>query len=661
VIARMEKLFIVGAKRFAPAILLKLQHAGVMQIDSPPRNQLGAFQLEAEDETRFRRWEAVAISADHASGLLGMESEVPLEPFQGELVEAEATASSCEQRAATLVEKRERLKDELELIGQYQGVLVQLAEAVQGLDRSSRLAVIPFLVERWEDLAASEQEFKFALDDQFLLTEGAVGNLTIAVIITLKRYVEAARGVLAHKGLHELPRLGEYARLDIGTMAARLTARSKLAPQELAGVEEEMHHLQQEEGQKLGGIWNRATDEANRFHTFKTMASGHYGFVLFGWVPSRRKAGVVELLTGLGDQILYTFEPADEHQEPGRIPVLLENPAWVRPFEPLISFLNTPRYDSWDPTWITATLFPLWVGMIIGDIGYGLVFAGIAWYLFTFVKREQGLRVDFFKMRLAPEAVAQVVRVMKPMIVWTIVWGCVYGEFFGNLFHRLGIFGTVHHPGLIPTLIRRTDTAATATLLIMVSIGFGIIQVLYGFVIKAHLSRRHGERKHFWEAVGYFGGVFALILFGYAFMNRSYPWPLLVPMLAGAALFGVGMLLARMPLMIAELPTQGGHILSYIRIYAVGLASAILADLATDIGFALYQKGGVAGVVLGVLVGLALGLLIHALLLILLTISHVLQPIRLIWVEFFTKFDFYTLSGKPYSPFRLHGGAPKVP
>ncbi len=104
--------------------------------------------------------------------------------------------------------------------------------------------------------------------------------------------------------------------------------------------------------------------------------------------------------------------------------------------------------------------------------------------------------------------------------------------------------------------------------------------------------------------------------------------------------------------MIAELPTQGGHILSYIRIYAVGLASAILANLVTDMGFSLYHVLGVVGLVLGGLAGVLIGLFMHMLLLVLLTVSHVLQPIRLIWVEFFTKFDFYKVRGRPYRPFR---------
>ena len=104
--------------------------------------------------------------------------------------------------------------------------------------------------------------------------------------------------------------------------------------------------------------------------------------------------------------------------------------------------------------------------------------------------------------------------------------------------------------------------------------------------------------------------------------------------------------------MIAELPTQGGHIMSYIRIYAVGLASAILANLTTDLGFSLCHLLGIAGLFIGMIAGLVMGLLLHVFLIVLLTVSHLLQPIRLIWVEFFTKFDFYTVSGKPYCPFQ---------
>jgi V/A-type H+-transporting ATPase subunit I len=165
-------------------------------------------------------------------------------------------------------------------------------------------------------------------------------------------------------------------------------------------------------------------------------------------------------------------------------------------------------------------------------------------------------------------------------------------------------------------------------------------------------TRRSVEKMHFWEACGYFGGVAALVMFAYAFMAKDYRWWLVTPMVVGAALFLLGMLRAKAPLMLAELPTQGGHIMSYIRIYAVGLASAILANLATELGFSLCHLLGNAGFIIGMIAGLLIGLLLHALLILLLTVSHFLQPIRLIWVEFFTKFDFYSVSGRPYRPFQ---------
>ena len=656
-IAPMEKLFIVGPKGLAPTILLDLQRAGVVQIDPLRTEEIKDFRLNEEQEARLRRWEEVSISADHALRLLGLEPDPSAKRLDGELEEAEAVVSSCEHRAEVLVDKEQSLRDELDLIEQYREVVEVLAEVARRLDESPRLEVLPFLVMGSEELGPLAQELESTLNGRFLLAEQPVGGRVAALVVVLKRDADEAKGVLSHQGLAELPRPGEYTRMSLKEMASRLGQLFEQIPQELAASEEELRRLQKEEGHRLKGLWNRARDESARLHTLKEAASGRYGFALFGWVPVSLKGRVVEIMNRFHDRTLYVFEPVNEQGEAERVPVMLENPGWIRPFESLISFLNTPRYDSWDPTWVVALFFPLWFGMIVGDIGYAMVFALVAWYLSGYVRRGRTLTMDFFKLRLSPAAVSQVLRVLKPMIGWTVIWGFIYGEFFGDLLQRLGIFGTVRHPGLVPILIPRTDTAVTANGLILVSIGFGVFQVLYGFYLKALRTRRQREKKHFWEASGYFGGVAALVVFAYAFMAGDFQLWLVVLMAAGAALFLLGMIRGRMPLMIAELPTQGGHILSYIRIYAVGLASAILADLTTDMGFSLYHHLGIAGLVIGALAGLLTGMLMHGLLIALLTVGHVLQPIRLIWVEFFTKFDFYTISGRPYRPFKSIGGS----
>ena len=88
VIARMEKLYIVGAKKWAPTVLFKLQQAGVVQIDALPQDQLQAYRLAADEESRLRQWEQAAIAADHASGLMGLEVDAAVETFQGDPEEA---------------------------------------------------------------------------------------------------------------------------------------------------------------------------------------------------------------------------------------------------------------------------------------------------------------------------------------------------------------------------------------------------------------------------------------------------------------------------------------------------------------------------------------------------------------------------------------------
>ncbi len=647
-IAPMEKLVVAGPKRVAQDILRELQRVAVVHLDPLADEELMQYRLSRAEEDQLRRWDHLSASAEFTLHQLGLGHDRFVKSFDGPLEEAETRLGPWMHRADVLDGEREALRQELAVIDQYLNISTAFAGMTYGLDGSRWLMVLPFVSEEAEVLGLLRETLEQELGDRFVLATKAVDKRTAVVVVVRRKEADQARGLLARHGLAELPKPAAYEGLDLKETAETMARRIRLAPEELTGVEEGLNRLREEASSGLVSIWIRAKDEAARLTAMRDMAAGRYGFALFGWVPVKLKGRVEEGLARFRDEVVYTFEPADEHHEAVKVPVTLDNPSWARPFELLISFLNTPRYGSYDPTWVIASFFPFWFGMVVGDMGYGLLFVMLARFLAGFVRRGEPLVVDFFGMRLAPETVEQVVRILNPMIFWTFVFGFLYGEFFGNLLEHLGLFGGGGYSGFIPILIPRTDTATTANSLILVTIVFGILQVLHGFYIKAAQAVKHGDRTHFWEAAGYLGGVSALVLFAYAFMTGGYPVWLLVPILMGAVLFVLGAVLAKMPLMVAELPTQGGHILSYIRIYAVGLASAILANLATDLGFSLGRHLGL----LGLAVGLLVGLLVHGLLVILLTLGHVLQPIRLIWVEFFTKFDFYTISGRRYRPFK---------
>ena len=163
---------------------------------------------------------------------------------------------------------------------------------------------------------------------------------------------------------------------------------------------------------------------------------------------------------------------------------------------------------------------------------------------------------------------------------------------------------------------------------------------------------KHNDMRHVYEGVGMFSGLLALVIFATSFLTGNINPVVTGLVLTGLLIFIVATVLARMPLMLLEIFSNSGHILSYLRIFAVGLSAALVANLATDLGFAIGGSLPIIGPILGILVGLS----VHLIAIALTIIGHTLQPLRLQYVEFFTKFGFYDESGRPYRPFRLLGG-----
>ncbi|HLR46489.1 MAG TPA: V-type ATP synthase subunit I, partial [Deinococcales bacterium] len=239
----------------------------------------------------------------------------------------------------------------------------------------------------------------------------------------------------------------------------------------------------------------------------------------------------------------------------------------------------------------------------------------------------------------------------------SIVWGFVFGEFLGNVFERWPaakpLFYIPAHGdnGIIPTLLYRVEEFQP---LLVLCLGFGLLQVVGGWIIRAIKAAQHGDRKQLFEGIGMASGLLALVIFAWAFMSNMLTTPVLIICGIGLLVFLACVVLSGMALMLVELISNSGHILSYLRLFAVGLSAALVANLSTDLGFAV--SGVIPVPVLGPLLGIAVALTIHLTAIVLTIIGHTLQPLRLQYVEFFTKFGFYENTGRPYKPFRLTGG-----
>ena len=345
---------------------------------------------------------------------------------------------------------------------------------------------------------------------------------------------------------------------------------------------------------------------------------------------------------------------ADAHHDTG-IPTKPENKPWARPFEMLLSLFAPPAYGAFDPTWVVAVFFPLFFGIVVGDMGFGLTFLLLGLWLRKRGLDGKELSLGPLNITLTPDSLPSVGMMAVWAGVWSIVWGFIYGEFFGNFLERWPVGNPLFYPpshgdnGIIPIILFRVEEFMP---LLILCLGFGVLQVVGGWVIRAMQGYKHKDRSHFFEGIGMASGLLALVLFAWGFMSDMLTTPVLIVAGIGFLIFLVCIVLSGMVLMLVELISNSGHILSYLRLFAVGLAAALVANLATDLGFA------VAGVlpVVGPILGIAVALFVHLLAIVLTLIGHTLQPLRLQYVEFFMKFGFYENPGRPYKPFRLTGG-----
>jgi V/A-type H+-transporting ATPase subunit I len=349
-------------------------------------------------------------------------------------------------------------------------------------------------------------------------------------------------------------------------------------------------------------------------------------FVAEGWVPTGSVETIRQaLVDATGGKIFVTVVPTDpEHDS---VPVEYHNPSFAKPTQMLMDVYSRPKYTEIDPTLTLSIVFPLFFGLILGDVGYGLILLAMCLVLQKFLKGEE---------------VSLLLKVLRNASISSIFFGLLFGEFLGFalpwrpvIFSRhlnIGAHSAGHGPQ-IPELM-------------MLAIWIGILHITLGRVLGIinHARQDHGDHRT--KAV--------MANFGWL----AVMWGLLIVIWSIAALLIIGILLIARDsvLEIIELPTIISHVLSYTRIVAVGLSSVAIAMVVNFISIGMLiepQLGNITitGVLL-IIMGVAVFLIGQTLNLALGILGSGLHSIRLHYVEYFTKF--YKGGGKKYSPFGLN-------
>ncbi len=544
-----------------------------------------------------------------------------------------------EDRTATLASSHTSLEAELALLARYEPILHKIQPLAKQIVTTGAYESVALLVER--RYKGALEQLKAELDKlthrQCEIVSTDVDEDTTAVIVVFSRqYSEPVHKFLAMENVNQIRLPSEFKDVPFDVAYDQIKERRQSLPTDLKDVAGELEDMANTWQLKLSTVRDVLTDKVDEISAIPKFGRTEYAFVITGWVPASevnkvRKAMAAEW----GDEIIVEQMEIQE-KDFGDTPVALSNPKAVEPFSKLLSVYGVPRYGTLDPTMALFIFYPFFFGMIVGDVGYGLIMLGIVIWLRMKFRENQGVQLA--------------TSIFGPAATMVIVFGFLYGEFFGNVFGTtmLNWIQTVSI-GPLDLPFNRVESVQTFMYL---AIGVGVIQVLLGLVMGVINAVRTKNRHHLFEKAGILTFLVAMaivVVISVAATNFG-SWAIWGQALFAILAFGGFIFAVRGGGIMGVVETVESitHIASYIRIMAVGLAGAIFAEATNEIVAEMAKNP--AGIVFAVIVGV----LLHSLNFVIAAFSPTIHALRLNFLEFFGKF--YETGKQEYDPFSKTGG-----
>ncbi|WP_293714520.1 V-type ATPase 116kDa subunit family protein [uncultured Parabacteroides sp.] len=411
----------------------------------------------------------------------------------------------------------------------------------------------------------------------------------------------------------------------------KLNARLDLLKQEMKALDAEMKKLAVSDYNTLDLFDKNLQNEFNLSNVLvqTDRQAGDKLMLLEGWVPTEKVEAMEETLEKEG----YFYQPL-EIEEGDKVPILLKNGKFAKLYEPITRMFSLPNYGEFDPTPFFAPFFMLFFGLCFGDGGYGL----LVMIACTILKRK--VNPDFKPF----------LSLFQYLGLAALIVGTCTGSFFGIALVDIPAFASVK------------DYFVSSDNLMTFSIIIGLVQILFGKTIAALKTMSQKGKKYGIAPLAWVFIILALsLVFGLPMLDVQLPEVVKNVFLVIA---GLGLLVA----FLYNTPGKNiflnfgtglwntynmasgllGDTLSYIRLFAIGLTGAILGGVFNSLAVDMTEG---MNIVLRVICMLLILLVGHSINIGLCTISSLVHPLRLIFVEYYKNAEFEG-GGKSYEPFK---------
>ena len=445
---------------------------------------------------------------------------------------------------------------------------------------------------------------------------------------SLRYLLVMCHGSVKEWALSALRDLG-FSTVSFRGMTGTAKENDKALAENLAALEKERQEIEQ----RIAGLGGKrealleASDRAaialRREEAKSRLVGTDKVFLLEGWLPADRCAEIEKTLKPFTCAI-ETREPTED--EYPQVPVQLKNNKLTRPLNMVTEMYSLPAYGTLDPNPLMAPFFILFYGIMMADMGYGLLMM-IASVIISKKYRPKGTSGELFSL-------------LGLCGISTFIMGALTGGFFGDFLTQLV---AIVSPGTVFALPKLFDPLDDLTMILIGSMALGMVQIVTGMAISLiEKCKRKKFLDAFFEEITWwivFIGIALLALGkGAAVLYVGCALVLLGPIVQGK---GWGRLTGVFGSLYNHVTGYFGDILSYTRLMALMLAGSVIAQVFNMLAA---MPGNVIAFIIISMLGNAMNFGLNLL-------GCYVHDLRLQCLEFFNKF--YVDGGKPFRPMTL--------